>query len=148
DLADRLEQMEQSLSAQAAEGEEPSMNRLALAVPADGRLVVKMPGHIELTAGERISGDVITERLVMKGGGELRLSVPADSVRAEQYGALGLVAVAVLLSIVVGTVIAIVTAQRLSTPLTDVARRAAQLGSGDFRISHRRYGIAELDRVS
>ena len=42
----------------------------------------------------------------------------------------------------------LLTARRLVTPLTDVARRAARLGSGDFRTFRRRYGIAELDRVA
>ncbi len=48
----------------------------------------------------------------------------------------------------VGAAIALYTARRLSTPLSDVARRAARLGAGDFRSSRRRYGVAELDRVS
>ena len=148
DLASRLENIAQSLTTQAAEGDDPHLNRLALAVPANGRLVIKMPGHIDQSVGGRITGAVISEKLVMTGGGELRLSVPADSVRGEQLEALGLVGLAVLLSVIVGITIAIITARRLATPMTDVARRAARLGAGDFRVSGRRYGIGELDRVS
>ncbi len=148
DLAGALERISASLIAQVAEGGEPHLNRLALAVPADGRLVIQMPGHIPQTVGERITGEVISEQLVMKGGGSLTLSVPTDSVRGEQLEALALVGLAVLLSVVVGAVIAIITTRRLATPLTDVARRAARLGSGDFRTSSRRYDIAELDRVA
>ena len=55
---------------------------------------------------------------------------------------------AILLSVVVGTGVAVLTAGRLVTPLTDVARRAARLGSGDFRTFRRRYGVPELDRVA
>jgi signal transduction histidine kinase len=76
------------------------------------------------------------------------LSLPMDRLRTERWEALTLVAGAVLLSVVVGTAIALVLARRLATPLSDVARRAARLGSGDFRTFRRRYGIAELDRVA
>jgi signal transduction histidine kinase len=148
ELASRLEQISSTLTAQVTEGSDPNLNQLALAVPANGRLLIQMPGHIDQTVGERISGGVISEQLVTPGGGKLRLSVPADSVRGEQLAALGLVGLAVLLSVVVGAVIAIITARRLATPLTDVARRAARLGSGDFRTSRRRYGVSELDRVA
>jgi len=78
----------------------------------------------------------------------LRLSVPQEYLRSEQWTALALVAAAIGLSVVVGTGVALLTARRLVTPLTDVARRAARLGSGDFRTFRRRYGVAELDRVA
>jgi signal transduction histidine kinase len=148
ELASRLENISTSLIAQANDNGETHLNRLALAVPANGRLVIQVPGQIDQTVGERIAGEAFSEQLVMKGGVTLTLSVPAGSVRGEQWRALGLVGLAVLLSVVVGAVIAIITARRLATPLTDVARRAARLGSGDFRVSGRRYGIGELDRVS
>ncbi len=147
ELANRLQRISSSLTMQA-EGGNPQLNRLALAVPPDGRLVIKPPGQIEQAIGDRITGEAITEKLVMAGNVELRLSVPAGSVRDEQLKVVGLVGLAVLLSVVVGAVIAVVTARRLATPLTDVARRAARLGAGDFRTSNRRYGVAELDRVA
>ncbi len=148
DLASRLDSISKVLTSQIAEGQDPHLSRLDFLVPQGGRLVIKMPGHIDQTVGDRVAGESISEKLVMTGGGELRLTVPADAVRAEQYEALGLVGLAVLLSILVGTVIAIITARRLATPMTDVARRAARLGAGDFRTSSRRYGISELDRVA
>lgn len=148
DLDSRLAAISRSLTDQTAEGVEPNVNRLEFLVPENGRLVIDMPGHINQAVGERIDGESITARQSLTGGGEIRLSVPADSVRGEQLEALGLVAIAVVLSIAVGTMIAVITARRLATPMTDMARRAARLGAGDFRTSTRRYGIAELDRVA
>ena len=77
-----------------------------------------------------------------------KLSVPMAELRAQRWRALLLVGAAVLLSALVATGVALVLARRLSTPLSDVARRAARLGAGDFRTVGRRYGIAELDRVA
>lgn len=148
DLGSRLDNVSRQLTGQVADGKDPSINGLELLVPAQGRLVIKMPGHIDQTIGDPIVGRTITEKLAMPGGGELRMSVPADSVRGEQYGALSLVGLAVVLSVVVGSVIAIITVNRFTNPMTDVARRAARLGAGDFRTSSRRYDIAELDRVA
>lgn len=147
DLADRLESISEIISSQAAEGEEPNLYRLVAAVPAQGRLLIRMSGHPDQIIGESVPGSTITEKLTFLGGGELRLSVPVDSVRSGQYEALALVGAAVLLSIIVGTVVAVLTTRRLANPLTDVARRAARLGDGDFRLSTRRYDVAELDRV-
>lgn len=147
-LSGRLDSISTVLTRQVAAGEDPHLSRLEFLVPPGGRLVIKIPGHIDQAVGDRVTGEVITEKLAMTGGGELRLSVPAESVRGEQYRALGLVGLAVLLSVLVGTVIAVITARRLATPMTDVARRAAKLGAGDFRTSSRRYGISELDRVA
>lgn len=44
--------------------------------------------------------------------------------------------------------VAFLQARRLSRPLSDLAQTAERLGSGDPRPRHRRYGIAELDRVA
>jgi signal transduction histidine kinase len=148
ELASRLNAIAASITAQAADTGSFDLHRLEVAVPAGGRLVIQMPGAIDQTVGDPISGSAISEQLILPGNGKLRLSVPVDSVRSEQLEALLLVGLAVLFSIVVGAVVAIYTARRLATPLSDLARRAARLGAGDFRASRGRYGVAELDRVS
>lgn len=146
ELADRVNRIAASIIEQ---GGSFDLHRLEVAVPAGGRLVINLTGSIEQTIGEPIDGPVISEQVALPGNGSyVRLSIPAESVRKEQLETLLLVGLAVLFSVVVGAVVAIYTARRLSTPLSDVARRAARLGAGDFRASRRRYGIAELDRVS
>ena len=81
----------------------------------------------------------------MAGGGQLGCPCRRATCAAEQWTALALVVLAVLLSVVVGTGVAVLTAGRLVTPLTDVARRAARLGLGRLPhlpppIRHRRTG--------
>lgn len=147
-LRTQLDVVAKTLTEQVAEGKDPNINGVELLVPAHGRLVIKISGHIDQTVGDPIGGPAITEKYVVPGGVELRMSVPADTVRSEQYQALALVGLAVLFSVLVGTLVAVMTARRLATPMTDMARRAARLGAGDFRTSSRRYSIAELDRVA
>src|SRR5664279_523935 len=147
DLAGKLETIAESIANQSGSSEiDPG--QLEASVPAGGRLDIRMAGRIDQSIGAPQGDQVDTVQLAMAGGGSLRLSVPAAYLRTEQWWALALVALAVLLSVVVGTGVALLTAGRLVTPLTDVARRAARLGSGDFRTFRRRYGIVELDRVA
>ena len=147
DLSSRLESIAASIANQSGSSE-IDLGQLEAAVPAGGRLDIRMAGRIDQSIGAPPSDQVYSEQLAMAGGGLLRLAVPESYLRAEQWTALALVGLAVLLSVVVGTGVALLTAGRLVTPLTDVARRAARLGSGDFRTFRRRYGIAELDRVA
>ncbi len=147
DLDSRLETIAGSIANQSGSSQ-LDLGQLQAAVPDGGRLEIRMAGRIDQSIGAGQLVDATSEQLVMSGGGLLRLSVPASYLRGEQWRALGLVVLAVALSIVVGTGVAVLTAGRLVTPLSDVARRAARLGSGDFRTFRRRYGIAELDRVA
>jgi signal transduction histidine kinase len=147
DLSSRLESISSSIANQSGSSE-IDLSQLEAAVPAGGRLEIRMAGRIDQSIGPAQTDSVYSAQLAIAGGGQLRLSVPESYLRAEQWTALALVGLAVLLSVVVGTGVAVLTAGRLVTPLTDVARRAARLGSGDFRTFRRRYGIAELDRVA
>jgi signal transduction histidine kinase len=52
------------------------------------------------------------------------------------------------LATVAASGVAFLQARRLARPLSDLAQTAERLGSGDPRPRHRRYGIAELDRVA
>ena len=147
DLSSRLESIAASIANQSGSSE-VDLGQLEAAVPAGGRLEIRMAGRIDQSIGAAPTDQVYSEQLAMAGGGLLRLSVPESYLRTEQWTALALVGLAVLLSVVVGTGVAVLTAGRLVTPMTDVARRAARLGSGDFRTFRRRYGITELDRVA
>lgn len=147
DLNSRLDSIAASIANQSGSSA-IDLGQLQAAVPPGGRLDITMAGRIDQSIGTTVSNQVYSEQLAMAGGGNLRLSVPESYLRAEQWKAIALVALAVLLSVVVGTGVAVLTARRLTTPLTDVARRAARLGSGDFRTFRRRYDIPELDRVA
>ncbi|HEY5877667.1 MAG TPA: hypothetical protein VIU11_02070, partial [Nakamurella sp.] len=147
DLSSRLESIAASIANQSGSSA-IDLGQLQAAVPPGGRLDITMAGRIDQSIGTTVTNLVYSESLAMAGGGNLRLSVPESYLRAEQWKALALVALAIMLSVVVGAGVAVLTARRLATPLTDVARRAARLGSGDFRTFRRRYDIPELDRVA
>ncbi len=148
ELNGRLQSMEASISLRAEETSQIDLSTLRVAIPAGGRLEIHLVGTPTRGIGAAPSSDVYSGSVALPGGGQLLLSLPMDRLRKERWKALSLVAGAVLLSVLVGTGIALVLARRLATPLSDVARRAARLGSGDFRTFRRRYGIAELDRVA
>jgi signal transduction histidine kinase len=121
---------------------------IALAVPADGQLVVVVPGMPVQTVGDAPEDGTIAESLPFGQGGSITLSEPISVMRTQQVQVTVVVILLVLLSVGTGAVVATVTARRLAEPLLDVADRAARLGAGDFRRAPHRHGIPELDRVS
>ncbi len=148
ELAGRLQSMESSVSIRSDGNAPIDLTALRVGIPEGGRLTLRVAGEPDRSIGAPESPDVYSESVTLAGGGELLLSVPMARLRAERWRSLLLVAGAVAVSVLVATAVALVLARRLATPLDDVARRAARLGEGDFRTSHGRYGIAELDRVA
>ena len=53
-----------------------------------------------------------------------------------------------LLAVIAAVLLAVRQANRLASPLTDLAETAERLGSGDPRPAPPRYGVPELDRVA
>lgn len=131
---------------------ELNTDALVLLTPKDGRLVAVYPtsegNSSRIDIGVQDVPSPIVESLAMGSSGSLRLEVPSGAMRTQQRQAVGAVGFLVLISIVVGTAVAVLTAKRLADPLSDVAKRAARLAEGDFRPDARRHAIAELDRVS
>ncbi|MBD8506583.1 HAMP domain-containing histidine kinase [Hoyosella sp. G463] len=156
DLKLRLDQMAAEVrNQQGQEGLVPgrlNTEPLRLVVPPGGRLEVIYPSPLDSASRASVGApyveNAIIESLSLGVSGSLRLEVPPGEMRASQWRSAAIVTALVLASVFAGTVVAIVTARRLSDPLRDVAARAARLGAGDFRPDPRRYGIAELDRVS
>jgi signal transduction histidine kinase len=159
DLDDRLKRVSTELLSQ--EGPDGSISgvldrdKFRLLVPEDGRLEIYFPisspegmesGRLEV--GSPIGGEAVTESLTLGEAGSLTLSVPHTQVRSRQWAAVGVVSLAVVTSVILGLVVAAVTAGRLADPLEDVAARAARMAQGDFATEGRHYDIEELDRVS
>lgn len=152
DLTSRLEQVAARLDGPGAPGG-PDPRRIdtraiELAVPPDGWLVVEVGGRRTLTVGADPGGEAVEESLPFGSGGMITLGEPRSVLRTEQVQVTLVVLLLVVLSVGTGAVVATVTARRLAEPLSDVADRAARLGSGDFRPAPDRHGIPELDRVS
>ncbi|NMO01135.1 HAMP domain-containing histidine kinase [Gordonia sp. TBRC 11910] len=126
-----------------------------LLVPDDGYLVMSHPavGNVagrapEVLVGNPIPAPTFSDSIDLGDLGVLRMSIPRNSVRDDQWAAIGIVAMMVVASVAVTTVVAAITASRLADPVIDLANRAGAMAKGDFRSEWRTYGIAELDRLS
>lgn len=123
--------------------------QLLLAVPQDGiEITLTWPGQSTMRAGPNIGSDAITQSAALSDKGTVRLSEAAAPMRNLQAEVAVFVVLLVVLSISTGTVVATVTARRLTEPMRHVADRAIRLGAGDFRPDGSRYGVPELDLVA
>lgn len=148
DLSSRATQIATAIDNQLAEGQSIQFTKIRFAMPPDGRLVVMTPSHGKQTYGSTGTDDVITEPVPIVHAGSVELSVPAGPMHGRQVQYAILVVLLVVLSVGIGTVVAVVTARRLARPLRELAGRAARLGAGDFRRDPERYGVGELDMVA
>lgn len=124
------------------------LSKLRVGVPKGGEVTLVTSASGLVDYGAKLGTDVISERVPMAHQGTVRLAVPAGPMRRLQAEVAALVLLLVLLSITTGTVVATVTARRLTEPMQHVAARASRLGAGDFRPDPSRYGVAELDLVA
>jgi signal transduction histidine kinase len=122
--------------------------RLAHLVPPTQQVVVRLPGGKTLKAGPAPGHGPLVQSVSIRDGGRVTVLRPIRELHSDELRAGLVVAVLALLSAAVAAAVAMFSARRLSGPLLAVADRAAQLGSGDFRVSPERHGIPELDRVS
>ncbi len=127
-------------------GRKPNLTKLASTDPVGGQITLSLPGQPPLTYGDA-GTDVISESESVRAG-TVRVSLPAGPIRRLQAEVAVFVVLLVVLSISTGTVVATVTARRLTEPMRHVADRAIRLGAGDFRADSSRYGVAELDLVA
>jgi signal transduction histidine kinase len=147
-IAVRAESIAAALSEQLVDTGQITINRVAAAVPAGWRLEFLGPtGEVD-AIGAPAADHMIAVAVPTFDGGVLTLRSPDGEMNSARWRAYGLVAAAVLVSLLVGAGIALFTARRLVSPLSVLTERAARLGAGDFRTSARRFGIAELDRVA
>ncbi|MEW2632725.1 ATP-binding protein [Streptomyces sp. NPDC048389] len=110
------------------------------------RIVVPGQGAIEI--GERPSGSVIRGTAAGDRGITVTVEESRSSVNREVGRSLLIIGAVALLAVVAAVLLAVRQANRLGSPLTDLAETAERLGSGDPRPRHRRYGVPELDRVA
>ncbi|MFB7112658.1 ATP-binding protein [Streptomyces sp. NPDC056190] len=116
---------------------------------ADGQYaVIGIPGQQPIKVGAKPSGDVIHSTAKGEQGETVRVEEPRSSVTREVGRTLLIIGLVALLAVVAAVLLAVRQANRLASPLTDLAETAERLGSGDPRPRHKRYGVPELDRVA
>ncbi|MBV2356105.1 two-component sensor histidine kinase [Streptomyces sp. J2-1] len=109
---------------------------------------IRIPGRAPIEIGTRPEGDVI--HATQRGGeGEtVTVQEPRSAVTREVGRTLLIIGLVALLAVVAAVLLAVRQANRLASPLTDLAETAERLGSGDPRPRHKRYAVPELDRVA
>ncbi|MER5375179.1 ATP-binding protein [Streptomyces sp. NPDC002553] len=110
--------------------------------------VIRIPGKPAIEVGSRPDGEVIRGDARGEEGETVVVEEPRSSVTREVGRTFLIIALVALLAVIAAVLLAIRQANRLASPLTDLAETAERLGSGDPRPRHKRYGVPELDRVA
>ncbi|MGW1751422.1 ATP-binding protein [Streptomyces sp. NPDC002092] len=110
--------------------------------------VIEVPGQSPIAVGTKPDGEVIRGRATGEEGERVVVEEPRSTVSREVGRTLLIIGLVALLAVVAAVLLAIRQANRLASPLTDLAETAERLGSGDPRPRHKRYGVPELDRVA
>ncbi|AGS69995.1 ATP-binding protein [Streptomyces collinus] len=117
-------------------------------VSKDQYAEIRMPGRDPIRIGTRPRGDVIHSTQRGEEGETVTVQEPRSAVTREVGRTLLIIGLVALLAVVAAVLLAVRQANRLASPLTDLAETAERLGSGDPRPRHKRYGVPELDRVA
>ncbi|MDN0200918.1 ATP-binding protein [Streptomyces sp. S.PNR 29] len=117
-------------------------------VARDRYAVIRIPGERPIEVGDKPVGDVIRGEATGEEGEEVFVEEPRSAVTREVGRTLVIIGLVALMAVVAAVLLAIRQANRLASPLTDLAETAERLGSGDPRPRHKRYGVPELDRVA
>ncbi|PKW08235.1 Signal transduction histidine kinase [Streptomyces sp. 1222.5] len=128
--------------------EKVNANVLRNPVSKDQYVLITMPGKAPIQIGTKPQGDVIHSTQHGEEGETVTVQEPRSSVTREVGRTLLIIGLVALLAVVAAVLLAVRQANRLASPLTDLAETAERLGSGDPRPRHKRYGVPELDRVA
>lgn len=100
-------------------------------VAEDRYAVIRIPGQAPIELGIQPSGDVIHATSKGEEGETVTVQEPRSAVTREVGRTLLIIAAVALLAIVAAVLLAVRQANRLASPLTDLAETAERLGSGD-----------------
>ncbi|MFF6781668.1 ATP-binding protein [Streptomyces sp. NPDC012510] len=109
---------------------------------------IEVPGQPAIEIGEKPVGDVIRHKAEGEKNEIVTVEESRSAVSREVGRTLLIIAAVALLAVIAAVLLAVRQANRLASPLTDLAETAERLGSGDPRPRHKRYGVHELDRVA
>ncbi|MDN3293162.1 ATP-binding protein [Streptomyces ficellus] len=110
--------------------------------------LIEIPGRAPIEIGERPEGSVISGVAHGERGETVTVQESRSTVTREVGRTLLIIGAVALLAVVAAVLLAVRQANKLASPLTDLAETAERLGSGDPRPRHKRYGVPELDRVA
>ncbi|GHH08412.1 ATP-binding protein [Streptomyces lanatus] len=117
-------------------------------IQGDRYAEIRIPQKPVIEVGTKPTGDVISATETGEEGETVTVQEPRSSVTREVGRTLLIIGAVALLAVIAAVLLAVRQANRLASPLTDLAETAERLGSGDPRPRHKRYGVHELDRVA
>ncbi|MER7107797.1 ATP-binding protein [Streptomyces sp. NPDC000229] len=129
-------------------GEPVNPDILAQQSGAKRYALIEIPGRPPIEIGARPGGSVIRGTADGKRGEQVTVEESRSTVTREVGRTLLIIGAVALLAVIAAVLLAVRQANRLASPLTDLAETAERLGSGDPRPRHKRYGVPELDRVA
>lgn len=109
---------------------------------------VEIPGRPTVEIGAPPEGGVIRGSADGEQGETVTVEESRASVTRELGRTLMIIGAVALLAVIAAVLLAVRQADKLASPLTDLAETAERLGSGDPRPRHKRYAVPELDRVA
>jgi signal transduction histidine kinase len=109
---------------------------------------IEVPGRADVEIGRQPEGSVIHGEARGEGGETVVVEEAGSIVTREVGRTLLIIGAVALLAIVAAVLLALRQANKLASPLVDLAEAAEKLGSGDPRPGHKRYEVPELDRVA
>lgn len=109
---------------------------------------ISIPGRPAIEIGQKPEDSVIRGTAEGERGESVLVEESRSTVTKEVGRTLLIIGAVALLAIVSAVLLAVRQANKLASPLTDLAETAERLGSGDPRPRHKRYGVPELDRVA
>ncbi|WP_282697696.1 ATP-binding protein [Streptomyces sp. CC208A] len=110
--------------------------------------LVTIPGRGPIEIGTRPTGGVIRGFAEGERAESVVVEEPRSAITAEVASTALIIGAIAGLAVLAAVLLAVRQANRLASPLTDLAETAERLGSGDPRPRHKRYGVPELDRVA
>ncbi|MCT4356570.1 ATP-binding protein [Streptomyces sp. Je 1-79] len=110
--------------------------------------LIEIPGRAPIEIGTRPEGSVIRGSAQGERGETVTVEESHSTITSEVARTLLIIGAVALLAVVAAVLLAVRQANKLTSPLTDLAETAERLGSGDPRPRHKRYGVPELDRVA
>ncbi|NJQ06264.1 ATP-binding protein [Streptomyces lonarensis] len=129
-------------------GETVTERTMRTSAPSDRYVLIELDGADIITIGEEPDGRVVSASEKGAQGETVTVSQPRSAVAGEITRTVTVIVTVSLLAVAAALLLAVRQAHRVAAPLTDLAEAAERLGSGDPRPRHRRYGVAELDRVA
>lgn len=115
-------------------------------VGADGQ-VVEADRHADGAGSASADGDVVETREV-RGGGTVTYTRHAEVIEAKIADELLPLVLIALVLLGLAIAAAVLLARRLAQPFTELADVAGRVGSGDFAVATRQYGVPEADAVA